>query len=156
MAAEHADIDALFQLPVNEFIPARDALAARLKAAGRVEAGSRVKALAKPPLSAWAVNQLFWRHRKAFDALLAAGERLRRGQATSLRAAGKGDAPREAMEERRAALAELTTRAGALLEAAGHAASPDVARRMTTTLDALATYGRQASRPQPWRLTGDV
>ncbi|OFW02286.1 MAG: hypothetical protein A3J29_22990 [Acidobacteria bacterium RIFCSPLOWO2_12_FULL_67_14b] len=157
MAAEHADIDALFQLPVNEFIPARDALAARLKAAGRVEAGSRVKALAKPPLSAWAVNQLYWRHRKAFDQLLAAGERLRRAQATTLRSAGgKGAGLRGVMEARRGALAALSTRAGSLLEEAGHASSPELTRRITATLDALATYGGMPDGPRPGRLTGDV
>lgn len=89
MAADTTDIDALFQLPVDEFTSARNALANRLKAAGRADAASRVKALPKPPLSAWAVNQLYWRHRTAFDALLAAGDRLRRAQATSLRAADR-------------------------------------------------------------------
>jgi hypothetical protein len=156
MTAESSDIDALFRLPIDEFTAARNALANALKAAGQTDAAARVKALPKPPLSAWAVNQLYWRHRKAFDALLATGERLRRVQATSLRAAGKGDALREAMEERRTALAELTKEAGALLEAAGHAASPETTRRITTTLDALATYGRQAKGPQPGRLTDDV
>lgn len=156
MTAEYSDIDALFRLPLDEFTAARNALANTLKAAGRADAAARVKALPKPPLSAWAVNQLYWRHRKTFDTLLAAGERFRRVQARSLRAAGKGDALREAMEERRLALADLTTRAGALLEAAGHAASPDVTRRMTTTLDALATYGRQANGPRPGRLIDDV
>lgn len=157
MPAEQSDIDALFQLPVDEFTSARNALATRLKAAGQADAASRVKALPKPPVSAWAVNQLYWRHRKAFDALLATGDRLRRAQATSLRAASpRGDGLREAMEARRAALAELTTRAGALLEAAGHAASPDVTRRIATTLDALATYGSGTDGPQPGRLTDDV
>lgn len=157
MAAEHAAIDALFQLPVDEFTAARNALADRLKKAGRTEAAAHVKALPKPPLSAWAVNQLYWGHRTAFNALLAAGDRLRRAQATSLRAAGgTGDALREAMEARRGALAQLTTRAGALLEAAGHAASPDVTRRIMTTLDALATYGSTSDGPRPGRLTDDV
>jgi hypothetical protein len=158
MPGQTADIDALFRLPLEEFTAARNALAHRLKASGDAEASSRVKALSKPPLSAWAVNQLYWRHRKAFDGLLAAGDRLRRAQASSLRAAkgGKGGGLRDAMEARRAALAELTTRAGALLEAAGHAPTPDVTRRLTTTLDALATYGHQSDGPWPGRLTDDV
>jgi hypothetical protein len=158
MPGETPDIDALFRLPLDEFTAARNALATRLKASGDPEAASRVKALPKPPLSAWAVNQLYWRHRKAFDTLLAAGDRLRRVQASSLRAAkgGKGGGLRDAMEARRAALAELTTRGGTLLEAAGHASTPDVTRRIATTLDALATYGHQTDGPRPGRLTNDV
>ncbi|MBI3048926.1 MAG: hypothetical protein HYY76_11530 [Acidobacteria bacterium] len=157
MAAEHAEIDALFRLPVNEFTAARNALAAKLKAAGKAEAAARVKALAKPPLSAWAVNQLYWRHRKAFDELLEAGERLRRAQATKLRSAGsRGADLRAVMEARRAALAELSARGAALLEEAGHTPSPEITRRLTTTLDALATYGRMPDGPRPGRLTDDV
>jgi hypothetical protein len=157
MTAEPSDIDALFRLPADEFTSARNALATRLKAAGQADAASRVKSLPKPPVSAWAVNQLYWRHRQAFDALLAAGDLLRRAQARSLRAASpRGDGLREAMEARRAALAELTTRAGVLLEAAGHAASPDMTRRIATTLDALAAYGSGTDGPQPGRLTNDV
>lgn len=157
MAADVSEIDALFRLPLDEFTTARNALANKLKAAGRAEAAARVKDIPKPPLSAWAVNQLHWRHRKAFDDLLTAGERLRRVQATSLRAAGsQSGGLRHAMDARRDALAELTTRAGALLEAAGHAATPDLTRRIMTTLDALATYGRQSGGPQPGRLTDDI
>ncbi len=157
MPGETPDIDALFRLPLDEFTAARNALATRLKAAGRTDTASRVKALPKPPLSAWAVNQLYWHNRKAFEALLVAGDRLRRVQASSLRAAGaKGGGLRDAMEARREALAELTTRAGALLEASGHAPTPDITRRVMTTLDALATYGHQPDGPRAGRLTDDI
>jgi len=157
MPADIPEIDALFRLPLDEFTAARNALANKLKAAGQADAAARVKALPKPPLSTWAVNQLYWRHRKAFEALLAAGERLRRAQASSLRAAGgQGEGLRDAMETRREALAELTTRASALLASAGHTATPEITRRITTTLDALATYGHQDDGPRPGRLTEDV
>jgi hypothetical protein len=39
-----------------------------------------VKALVKPSITACAVNQLYWKHREAFDRLIATGERLRRAQ----------------------------------------------------------------------------
>jgi hypothetical protein len=159
MPGENPDIDALFRLPLEEFTAARNALATRLDEAGHADAASRVKAIQKPPLSAWAVNQLYWGHSRAFDALLATGERLRRVQASSLRTAGgkgKGGGLRDAMEARRAAVADLTTRAGALLEATGHSPTPDITRRITTTLDALATYGRRTDGPRPGRLTDDV
>ena len=83
-----SDIDNLFQLSLTEFTAARNALAARLKAAGQAAQAAAVKALPKPPLSAWTVNQLYWRHHKAFDQLRVAGDRLRKAQASQL--AGKG------------------------------------------------------------------
>ena len=56
-----ADLDALFQLPLNEFTGARNALASRLQKAGRKEEADHVRRLTKPPVSAWVVNQLFWK-----------------------------------------------------------------------------------------------
>lgn len=154
MAADTSDIDALFRLPVDEFTAARNALAVNLKKAGQADAAAQVKALSKPPLSAWAVNQLYWNDRKAFDQLLAAGEHLLKTQASQLR--GKGGDMREALDARRGAIAELTKRASALLQKAGHTPSPDLMRRITTTLDALATYGNRPESPRPGRLTDDV
>src|SRR5207237_858929 len=78
------EIDALFALPVADFTGARNALAARLKKDGRTNDAERVKSLQKPPVSAWAVNQLYWRHREAFDRLLATGEQFRKAQASQL------------------------------------------------------------------------
>lgn len=69
------DVDALFRLPLAEFTGARNALAAKLKKSGRGDEAVRVKALAKPSISAWAVNQLYWNHREAFDRLIASAER---------------------------------------------------------------------------------
>src|SRR5881409_3055314 len=74
------DIDALFKLPLTEFVGARKALAARLKQNGLVSEAEGVKALAKPSISAWTANQLYWRHREAFDELIATGQRFRKAQ----------------------------------------------------------------------------
>ena len=71
------EVDELFKLPLAEFIGARNALAARLKQSGRANDANLVKTLAKPSVSAWTVNQLYWNHRDAFDRLLAAGQLLR-------------------------------------------------------------------------------
>jgi len=149
-----SDIDTLFQLPLTEFTKARHALAARLRAAGQVAQAAAVNALPKPSLSAWTVNQLYWRHRKAFDQLRVAGDRLRKAQASQL--AGKGGELRGLVEAHRAGVAELSTRAAALLRDAGHPPTPDLTRRITTTLEALAAYGRQPSAPPAGRLTADV
>jgi hypothetical protein len=148
------DIDALFQLPPDKFTAARNELAARLKAAGKDDEAARVKGLAKPPVSAWVVNQLFWKKRKSFDRLMTTGERLRTAQASQLR--GKGGELREPLEARRVALGELSKEAAALLREVGHNPSPDLMRRVTTTLEALATYANHPSAPQAGRLTGDI
>jgi hypothetical protein len=154
------DIDDLFKLPLSEFTAARNASAVSLKDAGRAEDAAAVKALTKPSISAWAVNQLYWQHRKAFDQLLAAGEKLRKAQTEELTrqgagGKGKGDlrAPIEAL---RSALTDLVKRGAAVLAASGHPPTPDLTRRITTTLEALATYGTQPGAPPAGRLTADV
>src|SRR5712691_10157188 len=99
-----SEVDDLFKLPPAEFTAARNALAAKLKKAGDATAADRIKALGKPPVSAWVANQLYWRHRKAFDRLLAAGDQFRRAQAAQL--AGKSADLRGSLDARRDALAE--------------------------------------------------
>src|SRR6266705_3354040 len=111
------DVDALFRLPLAEFISARKTLAARLKREGHGEQANRVKALVKPSISAWAVNQLYWKHRKAFDRLIATGQRVRQAQALQL--AGKVSDMREPLDARREALLDLSRLAAALLRDAG-------------------------------------
>src|SRR5260221_423567 len=76
-----AEIDRLYQLPLEEFTPARNVLA---KGAGGEAA--RVRALSKPPVAAWAVNQLYWRKTQGWNALLAAAENPQRVQRAVLAA----------------------------------------------------------------------
>lgn len=148
------DEDALFELPLGEFTAARNALATRLKKSGEPAEAERIKALPKPSIPAWAVNQLYRRHRIAFDRLLDAGEKFRKAQTTQL--AGKSADIRTPLEARRAALSELTTQAAKILTDAGSAAAPDTMRRVTTTLEALSTYAGIPDTPQPGRLIDDV
>jgi len=149
-----AEIDALFQLPLGEFTSARNALAAHLKKAGRTEDAERVKGIQKPPASAWTVNQLYWRYPQEIDALLAVGERFRKAQAAQL--AGKTADLRNLLNERREALSALLARAASILQDAGHAVSPDATRRIGTTLESLAAWGRTDGSPQAGRLTDDL
>lgn len=148
------DADALFQLPLEAFTAARNALAADLKKAGRPDDAGRVKALAKPSVSAWGVNQLYWKHREAFDRLLAAGARFRAAQAAQL--AGQPADVRAPLTERRDILAELTRQASAALAEAGHRPTPDLMRRLTMTLEAISAYGAFDDAVAPGRLTADV
>jgi len=149
-----SEIDDLFKLPPVEFTAARNALAAKLKKDGDAAAAERVKTLGRPSISAWIANQLYWRHRKAFDRLLAAGDQFRKAQAAQL--AGKPGDLRGSLDARRETLSELTKHAAEILRATGHPPSPDTMRRVMTTLEALATYGEQPDAPQPGRLTADV
>ena len=148
------DVDALFRLPLTEFISARKTLAARLKQGGHSNEADRVKALVKPSISAWAVNQLYWQHREAFDRLIATGQRFR--QAQSSRLAGKVADMRGQLDARREALSELSLLATALLRDAGHNPTPDTIRRITTTLEAMSAYASLPDALQPGRLTHDV
>jgi hypothetical protein len=154
MRTSPADVDQLFQLPLAEFTAARNALAAKLKKAGRAEEAERVKRLLKPPASAWTVNQLYWRYGKELAALMDNGDRFRAAQAAQL--AGKPADVRRLLDVRRQALTSLTRRAGDILRAAGHAATPDTMRRIMTTLEALATYGTAEGAPPAGRLTDDI
>jgi DNA repair exonuclease SbcCD ATPase subunit len=135
MALEYdAALAALYQAPMERFVEERKRLAAELKASGDKDGGARLGRLTRPPLSAWIVNQLWWRERDAFEALLAAAERVRKGE----HAAGG---------EHRSALAELRSRAGELLKEGGHALTDATLRRVTTSLLALAAGGGFAPDP---------
>jgi hypothetical protein len=121
-------VEALFRVPLNEFVAERKRLAGELKASGDKQAATKLSQLARPSVSAWAVNQLWWRQRPAFEALLQAAAAVKSGD-------------REASKQHREALAELRQHATALLEQAGNAASEGTLRRVATTLSALAAAG---------------
>lgn len=145
------EVDALFKLPLAEFTGARNALATRLKQGGHTNDANLVKTLAKPSISAWAVNQLYWNHREPFDSLLAAGQRFRKAQL-----AGKVADMRAALDTRRQAISDLSDRANSVLADAGHNPSLDTLRRITTTLEALSALASLSDGPTPGRLTNDV
>lgn len=148
-----AEVDLLFQQPLSKFIASRNALAARLKGAGSADA-DLVRTLPKPSMAAWTVNQLYWRQRQVFDRLLAAGARFRASQAAQL--AGKAADLRGPIEERREALATLVRLAVSMLRDAGHPATPDLTRRVTRTLEALAALAGTPQAPPAGRLTAEV
>jgi hypothetical protein len=148
------DVEALFKLPLAEFTGARNALAAHLKRTGGADDASIVKSLAKPSISAWAVNQVYWQHRDAFDELMAAGNRLQQLQTSGL--AGKVGAMRASLDARREALTHLSDLAITLLREAGHNPTVETIRRVTTTLEALSSYAGAEGGPTPGRLTQDV
>jgi hypothetical protein len=151
---DEGEIDALFQLSPPQFVAARNALAVQLKKAGRDDAASRVRALPKPSISAWTVNQLYWKHRATFEKLLSTGERVRQAQASRL--AGKGADLHRVLNERREELSAMARLAVDILQRSSGAAPPGVMRRITASLEALSAYGTLEGAPRAGRLVEDV
>jgi hypothetical protein len=151
-------VAALYRLPLDQFVAARDQLARQLRAAGQRDAARQVAALRRPPVSAWAANQLAQVAPSAMAELLDAGAALQAAQQAAL--AGQPDAARAlrtAGAHLRAAIARLTQRAETLLQRAGHAASDTTLLRLAATLQAAAT-GDAATRAAlvQGRLAGDL
>jgi len=125
------DLDRLYQLPLSEFTKARDALAKQAPEGQR----AAIRRLQKPNLPAWTVNQLYWKDRAAYNALIAAADRRRAAQLGML--AGKaidlGAIEAEYARARKAA----ADRVRALLKAAGESATATTLNAVNETLEAL-------------------
>jgi valyl-tRNA synthetase len=125
------EIDRLYQLPLEEFTPARNALAKQARGAD----ATAVRTLQKPSVPAWAVNQLYWQERRVYDQLIDAAERLRKTHHSLL--AGKSvdlhAAEAEHREKARAALQQIRQ----ILTAAGESQSPANMTAISETLEAL-------------------
>jgi hypothetical protein len=115
--ADH-DIDDLFTLPPDRFTAERDALAKRLAQGGDQEAATEVRALRKPTLTAWALNQLSRRHGGDIEALVEAGSEVRGAQRKALSGVRGGDF-RDAMGRRRKLVQDLTHRTVEILAEVG-------------------------------------
>src|SRR5215472_15754045 len=79
MADHRQALEALYKVPLANFVAERDRLAAELRAAGDEEGARQLARRRRPTTSAWTVNQLYWHARDAFDPLLAAAARMRKG-----------------------------------------------------------------------------
>jgi hypothetical protein len=129
------EIDALYQLPLGEFTAARNALA---KAAGQ-GAGRVIRTLEKPSVPAWAVNQLYWRDRRAWDKLIRAAERLRAGHAQALSGRTADIATLEL--QHKAAVKAAADSVRGVLARAGDPATPATMKAVVDTLQALPGGG---------------
>jgi hypothetical protein len=137
-------IDQLYQLPLDEFTPARNALAKAVAAEGG--RADEIKKLTKPPISAWAINQVHWRHRPIFDAFIASANKLRHAHADVL--AGKRADLRAAGTAHEEALEAMLKAALSSLAEAGHPATDATRQAIITTLRALP-----GASERPGRLT---
>jgi hypothetical protein len=128
--ALEAEIDRLYQLPLAEFTPARNALA---KTAG--DDAARIRALTKPPIAAWAVNQLYWQQGEVWNDLLAAADNARKAHRAVL--AGRSGDVRAAGKVHEDAVEKALKATLALLAAAGQPATDATKHAIATTLRSL-------------------
>jgi hypothetical protein len=129
--------DELYALPPEAFTSARDALA---KAADRDDAKA-IKALRKPSLVAWALNQLVRQQRSAVEELIGLGNDLRAAQE-----ALAGDDLRALGRQRHQLVRAVAGQAADLAAAAGRPLSPTVVEQVATSLDAALTDPGNAQR----------
>ena len=132
------EIDRLYGLPLEEFIPARDALSKELRDTGRRGEASAVKALKKPTVAAWAVNQAVRSQPRAARDLWDAGDALAAAQEAVLSGKGSGADLREAAERERLAVDPLVDAARGLLTSSGGDLSDTTIDRVRSTLQAAA------------------
>jgi hypothetical protein len=149
------ELERLYGLPLDEFTAARDDLSKRVRAAGLRDQADEIKALRKPPVSAWTVNQLARKDGDDVKALVQAGERLAKAQAEALSSGGR-ERFAKARDEHAAALGKIGRRIGPLLEDAGRPASQTTTERALRTLRAASLD--EAARPAllAGRLQDDV
>jgi hypothetical protein len=144
----------LYGLPLEEFTRERDTLARELKRDGKKEAAEEVRALRKPPVFVWAINQAARRRPEVARALVKAGAELRKAQ----RGAVSGRSPgglQEATRAHRRLLDELTGAAHEALEERG-GVGPAVVTKVAQTLRA-ASVDKEASKALvAGTLAGDV
>jgi hypothetical protein len=138
-------IDALFQLPLDQFTAKRNALAKEVSG----ESKTQIKFLTKPPLPIWAVNQLFWQDRPTYNALIDASEKLRTAHRAAL--SGRKADIRKAEQVHAAALEKAVAKAIGFLERSqGHVsdAARETVRRALAALPTDEAPGRMTRTPE--------
>lgn len=131
------DIRLLYREPLEGFIAARDQMVKELRTAGRAADASVVKALRKPSVPAWALNQLAERDTEGVEMLLDTGAEVRAAQQAALSSDGKAERLREATAARRQVVTRLTTLAGQILLETGRSPTPAM-NDIRSTLDAAS------------------
>ncbi|HEX2044626.1 MAG TPA: hypothetical protein VHF23_03235 [Gaiellaceae bacterium] len=143
-------IGGLYAVDPEEFVPRRDELARELRTRGERAGADRVKALRKPTVAAWAVNQLARREARGLERLFAAGESLRTEHGKLL-AGGSAAGIAKARERERDAIRALADAARAILEERGRGADAAL-ERVTDTLHAAAVDEEVAALVREGRL----
>jgi hypothetical protein len=144
-------LDRLYAAPPDRFTAERDALAKSLKTSDKAAAAA-VKALRRPPVTAWALNQVARNHADDLSALFEADAELNRSQ----REGARREALAEAGRARREIIGRLVAAATRTLAEAGHPDSPANRDRIARTLAAVAMDAEGRDALARGRLTGDL
>jgi hypothetical protein len=129
-SASDSRLDRLYQAPLGDFVAERNALA---KSAGAEGAG--IRALQKPTVPAWAVNQLYWQRRPVYDELIERAEDLRATHNAALR--GRRADLREASRSHEEAVESALKTTLGLLADGGHPVTDATRQSIATTLRGL-------------------
>lgn len=122
----------LYALPLDEFTGARNARAKELADGGDKAAAAEVRALKKPSVPAWAVDQVARAHPKELEELFDAGEQLRDAQKKLMRS-GDSAPVREAQTAERKAVKVLVDRGRTILAEAGYTPTESTLERVADT-----------------------
>ena len=136
-------VDRLYALPLDEFTAERNALAKELRKEGDRDSADAVKALKKPSVEAWTVNQLARQHGDEVARLVELGE-----EQPDVLASGDRDRLRQAMGDVRGTLTSLANQAVRILGGTDRKPTSALLERVTRMLqNAAATEeGRAALR----------
>jgi hypothetical protein len=141
------ELDRLYQLPLREFVPARNAAAKALRDQGRRDDAEHVARRERPTPTAWLVNQLHFRDRALLDALLASGAALRSAQESAGLQAEIADAKRA----HQLALSRATRRALEIAKAEAVTSNATLKRKTELTLTLLSA-SPDGVEPPPGRM----
>jgi len=131
------DADAIYGLPLEDFVPERAAVAKRLRGEGEREAAKRVTALRKPSVAAWTINQLVRSRTKDVAAFTKAADGLRAAQGALLEGHGSPADLRSARAAERKAVGRLIEVARGLFPG-GREPGESTLERIGATLHAAA------------------
>ena len=150
-------LDALYALPLGEFVSARKRLAEELKRAGNVAEARQVSRLAKPTLSAWFTNQTVRGAPALLQQLVAATQAMAAAQRSVAPTAGIQSRFREARAEQRRLVDRLVEGARSLVSEGGEQkAAGRILERVEKNLNWGPLSASDASLFEAGRLTGDI
>lgn len=146
-------LDRLYAAPVEEFTATRNALANELS--DDKDSAASIKALKKPNLAAWALNQLARKHADELDELFAVTDKLRSAQRRVM-SGGKASELRKATDARNAVVGKLTKLAESILTQGGHGASSATLSGIGESLVAVASDEQGAELLRKGRLSREL
>ena len=135
-----SEVTAIYCGSLEGFVARRTALAEKLRSSD-AGAAADVRRLRKPPVSAWAIDQLGVENPDLLTELLAAGADAGEAQRSVSDGVGSGEDLLIASARVREAVDAAARAATAVLDRVGHATGEATARRIRTTLQAAVSGG---------------